>query len=301
MLQLLEMSIPARQDAIRPLRQVDVRRQFDAAASGFADSAFAHRHCFDGLLERLDPMQLDVRRALDLGSAVGAGSRRLAKRYRRARIVSVDLSAAMLREGRATRSRFARIADVQADATALPFATGAFDLAVANLLFPWITPLHFALSSVARVLREGGLFSFATLGPDSLGSLRDAWRDEDTFEHVNPFPDMHDIGDTLVRAGFSDPVLDVDRLEVTYRDSAALFADLTAAGARNLNRGRRPTLTGKHRMQRVRTALESNAADGRVTVELELVFGHAWGAGPPRTPGEYRVDPGSIGRIRRRR
>ena len=41
---------------------------------------------------------------------------------------------------------------------------------------------------------------------------------------------MHDIGDGLVNAGLRDPVLDVDRLQVNYRDAARLFDDLTAIG-----------------------------------------------------------------------
>ena len=66
----------------------------------------------------------------------------------------------------------------------------------------------------------------------------------DDAPHVSPFADMHNVGDALVGAGLRDPVLDVDELSVTYRDSSALFADLTAAGARNALAARHQALTG---------------------------------------------------------
>lgn len=281
-----------------PLRTAEVRRQFDRAAAGFANGDFVHRHCFAGLLERLQPIPLDAGHVLDLGSAAGRGSRQLAKRFRRARISSLDFSAAMLQKAKADRSRFARISEVQANATALPFTTGAFDLVVANLLLPWLGDPQPVFAEVARVLRTGGVFAFATLGPDSLIELREAWRKEDAFAHVNPFIDMHDVGDALVRGGLRDPVLDVDRLSITYPDADALFRDLTASGARSALRDRRGTLTGKTRLARVRAELEGKTGGGRLTVDMELVFGHAWGGGPPRKPGEYVLQASSIGRIR---
>ena len=281
-----------------PLRMADVRRQFDRAAGDFANGDFVHRHCFAGLLERLEPMQLETKRILDLGCAAGRGSRELAKRFRRAQVSSLDLSGAMLRTAKAKHSRFARIFEVQANAGALPFVTGAFDLVIANLLLPWLGDPQPTFAGIARVLREGGLFSFATLGPDSLAELRAAWRRQDAFAHVNPFIDMHDIGDALVRAGLRDPVLDVDRLSITYPNAASLFRDLTASGARNALRDRCSTLTGKRRFAEVCAELEGNAGEP-LTVELELVFGHAWGGGPPGNPGEYVLPASAIGRIRR--
>ena len=280
------------------LRLTDVRRRFDRAASGFGDSDFVHRQCFDGLLDRLAPMALDPRRILDLGCGSGAGSRRLAKAYRRARISGLDLSAGMLEAGRGARSRFSRIAEVQGDARQLPFAPGVFDLIVANLLLPWLADPADALAEVARTLRREGLFLFASLGPDSLIEIRRAWQPDDG--HVHPFIDMHDLGDALVRAGLRDPVLDVERLTVTYRSAEALFADLTATGARNALDARRPSLTGRRRFRRfTERLLAERSADGVFAVTLELVFGHAWGGGPPQSPGEFRVAPGTIGRRRR--
>ena len=113
------------------------------------------------------------------------------------------------------------------------FADASVDVVFANMLLPWIDDPAAAFAEIARVLRQDGLLAFATLGPDSLLELRDAWRTADAGAHVKQFADMHDIGDALVRAGLRDPVLDVDRLSVTYRNSAALFRDITAFTTRS--------------------------------------------------------------------
>ncbi len=278
-----------------------MRRRFERAAPGFDGADFLHRHAAAGLLERLAPMTITVERVLDAGSAAGAASRTLAKTWRKARIISLDLSMNMLRTARSKRSRFARISELQADAAQLPIADGSIDLVFANMLLPWsIDPAGF-FGEVRRVLRKEGLFAFSTLGPDSLGALREAWADVDLEEHVNVFPDMHDVGDLVMRSGLRDPVVDVDYVTVSYRSSDALFRDLTAAGARNSLQQRRATLTGKQRFARMRSALEARFDKDGLPLRLELVFGHAWGSGaaPVSQDREYRLDVGAIGRRRR--
>lgn len=271
-----------------------LRRRFDRAAASFDRADFVHRHTERGMLERMAPMTVEVRRILDVGSATGKGSRQLARRFRRSRVVSLDTSMNMLRRARHGRSRFARVTEVRADALELPLQTGSMDLVFSNLLLPWIDDLPAFFGSVARVLRKDGLFVFSSLGPDSLAELREAWRAVDRDEHVNRFPDMHDVGDAAVRSGLRDPVLDVDWLTLEYGSMDTLLGDLTAAGARNSLRGRNRTLTGRGRLEAVRRALPEP-----LSLRLELVFGHAWGGAPRNQPGEYRLDVTDIGRMRR--
>jgi malonyl-CoA O-methyltransferase len=272
-----------------------LRRRFERAADTFDDADFVHRHTERGMFERMAPMTVDVRRILDVGSATGTSSRQLARTFRRSRVLSLDLSMNMLRRARRSRSRFARITELRGDALALPLKTGSVDLVFSNLLLPWVDDLPAFFGELARVLRKNGLFVFSTLGPDSFAELRDAWRGVDGDEHVNRFPDMHDVGDAAVRSGLRDPVLDVDWLTLEYRGVDALLGDLTSAGARNSLRRRRRALTGRARMEAVRRALPEP-----LSVRLELVFGHAWGGGPRPPAGEYRLDVTDIGRMRRR-
>lgn len=276
------------------LNQDHVRRRFERAASTFDDADFVHAATREGLLARIEPLLLEAELVVDLGSATGAANRLLQKRFRAARIISVDLTHRMLLKARDKKSWFSNSAFVQANAEALPFRNESIDLIFANLLLPWVSDHSKLFSEVARVLRKGGVFAFATLGPDSLQEIRRAWKQIDGNPHVNTFLDMHDLGDGLVSAGLSDPVLDVDRLRIDYQKSDGLFADLTAVGARNALRQRANALTGKQRYAAMIAALAGAAADGRIGLDLELVYGHCWGCGPKMDPANYRIDASRI-------
>ena len=274
------------------LRDRDVRRRFDRAASAFDDTEFVHGVTRDGLLSRLRPMTTEAAVVIDLGAATGTSIPLLQKRFRRARVIAVDSSMGMLELVRRRRSMFSRRHAVQADARLLPFTDASIDVVFSNLMLPWLDRPDAVFAEVARVLRSDGLFAFSTLGPDTLLEVRQAWQAVDDGSHVNLFPDMHDIGDALVRAGLRDPVLDVDRLTISYRSSDALFRDLTAAGARNSLRQRQPGLTGRNRLRQFVDALF--AAGDECAVTLELVYGHCWGSGSRQRSGDIVIDAGEI-------
>lgn len=267
-----------------------VQRRFDRAASTFGRADYVHRHAFEGLLERLDPLRISPDWILDLGAASGAGSRLLGKRYRKARIVSGDLSMAMLRQARDARGFLSKAREARMDARQLPLLDGSIDLVVANMLLPWIDDLPGCLREVGRVLRKGGVFTFATLGPGSFEPLR---RVDGSETRLNAFADMHDVGDALVQAGLADPVLDVDRLTITWPDIAAIRRDHVASGGGNTRRDRAATLTGRSRLADVLDALRR---DDGFAADIELVYGHAWSTGPRAEAGEFHIDAGAIGR-----
>jgi malonyl-CoA O-methyltransferase len=277
---------------IQRLRHRDVRQRLDRAASCFDAADFVHGVTRDGLLERLRPMTVDAAVVVDLGAATGTAVPLLRRRFRRARVIAVDSSAAMLHAARGKRGLVSKQREVQADAGSLPFANGSVDVFFCNLMLPWLDRPDAVFAEVARVLRRDGLFAFATLGPDSLVEIREAWRSVDGGEHVRQFPDMHDVGDALVRAGLRDPVLDVDRLTVNYASSEALFRDLTAAGARNCLRQRQAGLMGRGRFRRFIDALFTEGTGCSIT--FELVYGHCWGDEVRRTGAEIALDAGKI-------
>jgi malonyl-CoA O-methyltransferase len=281
------------------LRPRDVQRRFDRMARQFDQADFVYRHAALGLFDRLSPMQADAVRILDLGSATGRDYGMLAKRFRAALVIGLDSSLEMLKFARRRRRWFSRATVVQADAENLPFADGSLDLVYANLLLPWIDDLPSCFAGIARVLRKNGLFVFSTLGPDSFQELRLAWGEALSATRVRRFPDMHDVGDRLVRSGLRDPVLDVDVLSLQYPDADRLFADLRRSGAGNSLQLRERALAGKARFRGFRERLANNDKQQPLTVTLELVYGHAWGGGPTPAAGELRFDAGSIGRRRR--
>jgi len=276
------------------LNEHHIRRRFENAAAHFDEADFVHAETRQGLLQRIEPLLVNASTIVDLGAATGSAHAGLSKRFKGARIVAVDIAHNMLQQARRKKSWFAKSAYTQASARALPFADQSIDVVFANMLLPWLDDPTPVLTEVARVLQKGGMFAFATLGPDSLQEIRRAWSSVDAGHHVNRFPDMHDLGDGLVNAGLKDPVLDVDRLTISYADTRSVFADLTAAGARNSQQQRQATLTGKRRFDAMRAALEKPARGGKISLDLEIVYGHCWGAGPKNDPANYRISATDI-------
>jgi malonyl-CoA O-methyltransferase len=172
-------------------------------------------------------------------------------------------------------------------------------------MLQWCHPPDEAFAEIRRVLRPGGFVAFSTLGPDTLQELRSAWAeadgdDEHAYNHVNHFTDMHDVGDAVARAGLSEPVLDVDRVQLTYENALSLMRDLKSIGAHNVTAGRPRGLIGRARLQRMQAAYEAFRRDGRLPATYEVVYGVAWGAAGRRasamTDGEVRITPSAIGR-----
>ena len=221
------------------------RRAFDRARD-FESACFIHDETRARLDARLDLIRVTPAVAVDLGCATGRGAVRSRRGTRPpASSPSTRASACCGRPRRAPRP----LAVLGGDAEALPLRTGCAELVLANLVLPWCRPDRL-FTEAARVLAEGGALLFATLGPDSLQEVRTAFAAGDDRIHVHAAFDMHDLGDLAMAAGLAEPVLDVDRIEVTYADVAGLVRDLRAVGAMNVAGGRRRTLTGRHRWDR---------------------------------------------------
>lgn len=262
------------------LDRAGVRLAFDRASATYDDAAVMQARVRQELLDRLRWIGIAPARVLDLGCGTGYGALELKRRYRRATVVALDIAPGMLREARRRNRPFRRIERVCADAARLPVAAASLDLVFSNLLLQWCAPDD-ALAEIRRALRPGGFLTFSTLGPDTLRELRSAWSAADDAPHVNTFLDMHDIGDALTRAGFTEPVLDVERIELTYPDVAALTRDLKAIGAHNVVSERRRGLTGRGKWRAMAEAYEAFRRDGRLPASYEVVYGAAW-CGEPR-------------------
>jgi malonyl-CoA O-methyltransferase len=219
---------------------------------------------------------------LDLGSGTGQCIDSLLSRYRKAEVIALDIALPMLLRARRRGRWLRRPRCICADAERLPFADGSFELVFSNLMLQWVVDLEAAFREVRRVLRPGGLWLFTSFGPDTLKELRASWEQVDNYAHVNRFLDMHDVGDALLRTGFNDPVMDVERLMVTYPDVWQLMRELKQIGAHNVTAGRRRGLTGKDRMRKLVQAYQSYQVNGLLPASYEVVNGHAWRGGDER-------------------
>jgi malonyl-CoA O-methyltransferase len=280
---------------------IQVRRNFSRAAAGYDEVAVLQREVGSRMLERLDYVKIDPQRVLDLGCGTGVSLTALATRYPKAQLLGADFSEAMLAAGRQQRSRLGWLLPflrhrqaslLAADAQALPVKSGELDLLWSNLMLHWLDDPLPALREMQRTLKVGGLLMFSTFGPDTLKELRASFSDGQV--HTQRFADMHDYGDMLLACGFSDPVMDVEVLTLTYSTLDDLFRDLRQGGSACAMVDRRRALMGKSAWQAARAEYEKRRQDGRLPATFEVVYGHAWKA-QPATTGEQskivRFDP----------
>ena len=297
---------PGSDDTAAPFRldRPGVRTSFDRASATYEAAAVLQARVADELLTRLEPFNFTPKVILDLGAGTGRMTARLKRRYRRSLVIALDLAPGMLHEARRHQQWLRRFERVCADAMRLPFTDASVDVVISSLMLQWCDPPDIAFAEIRRVLKPDGFLAFTTLGPDTLGELRAAWAEADgdmnAYNHVNHFTDMHDVGDALVRAGLSEPVLDVDRVQLTYPDALSLMRDLKAIGAHNVTAGRPRGLLGRARLRRMQQAYEAYRRDGKLPATYEVVYAVAWGAaGRPASAlvgGEARIAPGAIKR-----
>ena len=263
-----------------------LRRAFCGAASSYDAVAVLQREVGQRMLERLDYVRLQPAVVLDLGCGTGKLTAALAKRYRSAKVVAMDIAEPMLQRARRRVPWFRKWHFACGDAEQLPLADNCCDLVYSNLTLQWCGDLDRVFGELRRVVRPGGLVMFSTFGPDTLMELRQSWAQADAAHvHVNRFIDMHDIGDALLRAGLSDPVMDAEQMTLTYDDVFGLMRDLKNIGAHNVNAGRSRSLTGKGRLRALVDAYEAFRVQGKLPASYEVVYGHAWCV-EPRTEAE---------------
>jgi malonyl-CoA O-methyltransferase len=130
-----------------------------------------------------------------------------------------------------------------------------------------------------RLLAVDGFVMFSSLGPDTLQELHAVYARMGWPAPGHAFTDMHDWGDMLVHAGFAEPVMDMERITLTYSTPQSLLAELRGLG-RNLHPQRFAGLRSRAWLQRLHAALAQDLAtptdDGRLQVTFEIVYGHAF-------------------------
>ncbi|MCP3867790.1 MAG: malonyl-ACP O-methyltransferase BioC [Gammaproteobacteria bacterium] len=259
------------------------RLAFSRAADRYDEVAVLQRDIGQRMLDRLDLIKVEPRMILDLGAGTGVATEALARQYSGVKVLALDFAFPMLLKARERGRLFRKPGCLCADLEQLPLADDSIDLIYSNAAIQWSNDLEKAFREFLRVLKPGGLLMFTTFGPDTLKELRQAWSEADSHSHVSLFPDMHDVGDALARAGFADPVMDVDRLVMTYQTVGKMMQDLKILGAHNVTRGRQKGLTGKGRLKAMSQAYERHRVDGLLPSSYEVVYGHAWA--PDISPG----------------
>lgn len=247
----------------------------------------------DRMLQKLDIVKLEAKDVLLIPDFPGAHASFLTKRFPKIRFHSTPeckLSGFELFKLKATRfwnSRMKSASSISLDdykkTGRINLPSSSVDLVVSTLLIQDLDdPKHF-LGECWRVLREGGLLTLSYLGPDTGKELR-----SDSLPHQLPLQklaspwDMHDMGDALLGERFSDPVMDMEFLNLDYESDALFLSD---ARALNLL-----VSDDQHGVQFTQLPRK---------LTLEVVYGHAWALGKHLAKAEDHVayiDLNQIGR-----
>jgi SAM-dependent methyltransferase len=275
-----------------PMRVFDrrrVRRHRDRAAANLAAYDFLLREVAERLADRLHDINRTFASALDLGCHTGEVGRSIAALGRAETVVRCDLSYEMARRAGGCA--------VVADEELLPFGPGSFDLAVSNLSLHWVNDLPGALLQLRRALRPDGLLLAAMPGEGTLAELRECLMQAEIeiaggiSPRVSPFAELRDIGGLLQRAGFALPVVDRDRIVVTYDNALKLFADLRGMGESNALTEQRRHFTGRGILMRAAEIYRERYADnGRFPATFTIVYLHGWA---PHESQQRPLAPGS--------
>ena len=163
-----------------------------------------------------------------------------------------------------------------------PAPEGQMQMVWANMALHLYADPQSLLKQWQRALAADGFVMFSCLGPDTLRELSDLYRAKGWPAPCHAFTDMHDWGDMLVQSGFAEPVMDMERLTLTYASSDQLLKDLRVMG-RNLHRERFATLRGRSWLAQWHEALQAQVQsgdDGRMRLTIEVIYGHALKAQP---------------------
>jgi malonyl-CoA O-methyltransferase len=215
-----------------------VRRSFSRSAAAYDGHAAVQRTVQDRMLAAIAEIAAGPRRVLDVGSGTGALLARLAAARPALRTAAIDLAPGM---AAATRVRLPAALVAAADAEALPFRDGAFDLVLSTSTLQWLPRLEPAFAEARRVLAPGGVLAVALFGARTLHELRDAWRAAAGARGAatHRFFAREEVAAALDASGLAvRSVTEEDVLE-HHADARALLRSLKTIGATNAVPGAR--------------------------------------------------------------
>ena len=136
-----------------------------------------------------------------------------------------------------------------------------------------------------ELLKTEALLMFSYLGPDTGKEIAKYFSGED-LKSVPSAWDMHDVGDALLKAGFSEPVMDMEYITLDYEAIDLLIADAFDLGLLKTSQPKCLDLP----------------KDFPLKITLEVVYGHAWTPNHDLSKadgGVATISPDQIVRVKR--
>ena len=160
---------------------------------------------------------------------------------------------------------------------------GAVQMLWANMALHMAADPQAMIADWHRALAVDGFLMFSCLGPDTLCELRDLYQRLGWPPPSHEFTDMHDWGDMLVSAGFAEPVMDMERITLSFATPERLLSELRQLG-RNLHPARFAGLRGRQWQRQLHQHLARHLASGgegdQLTLTFEIIYGHAFKPAP---------------------
>lgn len=262
----------------------NIRENFERIAGRYEQHAALEQEVCTRLLERIAFKRRTPLKILDLGCGPGNGSEELKKTFRKAQVIGLDTSPAMLARQQRRSSMLRPIRAVCGDIGALPFAASSVDMVFSNLASFWCPDPVAMFSEFRRVMRPDAMLLFTTLGPESMTELGKAWEQVDTAVEMPVFPDLLEVGDALVAAGFREPVMDREIITLTYRQLDRMFTEREATGTSMLVREWARWKAARAMLEEAFIPLKR---DGSFPLTFEIIYGTAFGpqdGQPVKTP-----------------
>ncbi len=241
-----------------------------------APSPWLHGEIARRMAERLSVVKRSPERVLDWWSPTSTSSEVLRSQYPQARVVPVGADG-RVRSPDVTPGWWQRLRPRSAPTDAPGQPPAPAGLLWANMMLHWVDDLPAQLRQWHAATEVDGFLMFSAFGPDTLRRLSQIWQQAGWGPAASTWTDMHDLGDELVHAGFADPVMDMERLNLSWADADALLAELRTLG-RNTAPGRHAGLRTPRWHARMQQALTEalSGPDGRLHLGFEIVYGHAF-------------------------
>lgn len=186
-------------------------------------------------------------------------------------------------------SAFAKASDgIQANEDQLDLEPAGFDLCIAIGTLDTVNDLPQALLRIRLLLKADSLLIGGMSGGETLPRLRQAMRAADAVSgtaspHVHPRIEPSALAQLLSAAGFTMPVVDVERIRVAYRSFRKLVADLRGMGATNVLNARSRKPLSRASLAAAERDFQSHAEDSRTIETFELLHFAAWTPGGDAT------------------
>ena len=259
-----------------PIELEKVRSLFDKPEKT-RDSQFMRREVASRMEERLSLVKIDPDFILDAGCGSSGDMPELARRFGGSRVLGLDMSWPVLDEAKREYSGSVAIAGfVCGNLAALPFETNSIDVIWSNLALHWYPEPDVVFREWNRILKPNGLLMFSCFGNGTFSGLKRSFSDIDSYSHIHAFEDMIQLGDGLIETGFTEPVLEREWIDVTYKDVEKLLADVRAFGG-NAMSSRRRGLFGKNEYEKLLKSLNENRdRNGNLSLGFEIIYAHAF-------------------------